>query len=531
MLGLALAEKIEGQGRFTDKLINVIWHILEETTWVLPAHNQKRKGLVPALSYAYEEQVDYIDLFAATTGASLAMVYHLCKDSLDSVTEIVSQRIKYELTRRIIKPYINDAYMWELSLWSGIRGNGVNNWNPWIVSNVLTVCALVCEDLNLRELIVSKSIRYLDNFLVLCSDDGACDEGPAYWNVSGGALFNAGLVLYDMTKGHINLFKDDYMRKNGEFAVRTVISTDRVMNYADAAATTMPLPVLVYQWGQLCGSEEMISYGSYMMAGRLPESRLNDYLCYRSLRFLTQGVVKPDKYKPRKFFYYNKLGICGMRQYEALDKGLYLSLKGGSNAEGHNHNDVGSFIIFTDGKPLFIDAGCGQYTKKTFGPLRYTIWSMRSDYHNCASFNGVAQCDGLNTRATEYKYDDKTGSFCFDLTKAYPEEAGLVEYKRGAVINGNRIEVTDYVRFSQPGSVTFNLITLYQPEQVWEKGFRIVDRTIEFDPILEYHIEEIDVSSPETTKIPIYWKTDKLYRITLTTSSPIDDRIFIFTVE
>jgi hypothetical protein len=43
-----------------------------------------------------------------------------------------------------------------------------------------------------------------------------------------------------------------------------------------------------------------------------------------------------------------------------------MAIKGGNNGESHNHNDVGSFIIYTDGEPLFIDPGVGEYTAKTF---------------------------------------------------------------------------------------------------------------------------------------------------------------------
>lgn len=531
MLDLALAEKLEGEGRFTKKLIDVVWHILEETTWVLPAHNQPMAGVNTCLPYAFREEVDYIDLFAATTGSSLAMVYHLCKEVFDSVTVLINQRILYELERRIIKPYLDDCAMWEHGLWSGIRGNVVNNWTPWIVSNVLSVCALTCSNLATRHIIIEKSMQYLDNYLVQCSEDGACEEGPGYWNVSGGALFNAGLVLYDMTNGYINIFKDPYMRKAGEFAVRAVISENQVINFADASAGAMPQPIVVYQWGQLCGSPEMQSYGAWKLGGKLTESRLNDYLCYRSLRFLTQERIPSTKYVPVKYFIFEKLGIAGSRQFTDLNKGLYLSLKGGSNAEGHNHNDVGSFIVFADGQPLFVDAGCGEYTKRTFSKERYTIWTMRSDYHNCATFNGVTQRDGLSYRARDYKYDEKTGAFSFELTDAYPEEAGLKCYKRGAVINGSRIEISDLVEFVGEGTVMFSLITLYPPGKLFDHSFVLCGKTICYDPILEYNIEALDKTWPETHNIPACWGVDTLYRITLTTKVPVNDRLFMFTVE
>ena len=42
---------------------------------------------------------------------------------------------------------------------------------------------------------------------------------------------------------------------------------------------------------------------------------------------------------------------------------MYLSAKGGNNGESHNHNDVGSFVLYCDGKPAVIDVGTGVYEK------------------------------------------------------------------------------------------------------------------------------------------------------------------------
>jgi hypothetical protein len=196
---------------------------------------------------------------------------------------------------------------------------------------------------------LDREIDLGDTVMNLLQTNAAINPGN-----SGGALFNAGLVLYDMTNGYINIFKDPYMRKAGEFAVRAVISENQVINFADASAGAMPQPIAVYQWGQLCGSPEMQNYGAWKLGGKLTESRLNDYLCYRSLRFLTQERIPSTKYVPVKYFIFEKLGIAGSRQFTDLNKGLYLSLKGGSNAEGHNHNDVGSFVICKDNKQLCV---------------------------------------------------------------------------------------------------------------------------------------------------------------------------------
>ena len=52
------------------------------------------------------------------------------------------------------------------------------------------------------------------------------------------------------------------------------------------------------------------------------------------------------------------------------DGGWTLAAKGGSNAESHNHNDVGSFIAYYDSAPVLVDPSCGTYTKQTFSEGR-----------------------------------------------------------------------------------------------------------------------------------------------------------------
>ena len=74
--------------------------------------------------------------------------------------------------------------------------------------------------------------------------------------------------------------------------------------------------------------------------------------------------------------------------------GLTLAVKGGHNGEHHNHNDVGSFVVASDGVPVIVDAGRPTYTAQTFGPDRYAIWTMQSGWHNVPVIGGREQLPG-----------------------------------------------------------------------------------------------------------------------------------------
>ena len=51
-------------------------------------------------------------------------------------------------------------------------------------------------------------------------------------------------------------------------------------------------------------------------------------------------------------------------------------------------------------RPCFFE-GVESYTKKTFSPQRYEIWTMQSAWHNLPTFDGVQQLPGAEYAARE----------------------------------------------------------------------------------------------------------------------------------
>ena len=105
--------------------------------------------------------------------------------------------------------------------------------------------------------------------------------------------------------------------------------------------------------------------------------------------------------------------------------GLAIVAKGGHNGEHHNHNDVGGFIIACDGVPVVIDAGRPTYTAATFGPDRYSIWTMQSTWHNVPEVAGEAQQAGQQYAATGTKATvaEDCVELALELGAAYPVPA------------------------------------------------------------------------------------------------------------
>jgi hypothetical protein len=230
-------------------------------------------------------------------------------------------------------------------------------------------------------------------------------------------------------------------------------------------------------------------------------------------------------------FYLNGIIVAATRENTATDKGLYVAMKGGANNESHNHNDIGNVIVFADGAPVFIDAGSGTYTRRTFSKDRYTIWAMRSDYHNCATVNGVIQEKGAEYHSEDEEYDEVSGKLKISLKRAYPDEADISEYTRSAVLIDSTVTIEDDISFNNEGEIVFNYLCVEEPSDIQDNSFVLNGRTVTFDDLLEINYEVVDCSWVETEKIPKNWGVENIYRIQLVSREKFKSHKFTLAIK
>lgn len=524
LLTLVIAEAYEKEGRFIDPILDIVWMILEESTWVIPAHlNPSPADMTHKLPYAYDGKRDYIDLFAGATGGLVAWTWYLCHDEFDKISPVINKRILEQLHDRIIVPFTEhtDTLAW--------MGNGkfhwINNWCPWVTSNVLTVCALTTTDLSLRRRVVEIAFEALDKFTNIYAEDAACDEGPSYWGAACGALYNACLVLFDMSGGKINAFRDPLMIKMGEFFPKAYICEGRLLNFSDAASNVGVSSTWGHDWGVLSGSDLMQNFWEFAYKPTSESFAVVEFnMPYRYFRMMCAPDITYREFKASTKDFFPSLDLSIVRESSDPQKGLYLSLKGHHNSASHNHLDVGNFVCFCDGKPIFIDAGVGTYTARTFNSERYSIWSMRSEYHNLPTINGINQSPGRAFCAKNAEFEEESGRLTLDLSSAYPASAELAYYTRSAVIEDGKAIVTDTIQSKKEGNITFNLLCNTKPENIEKGSFTIHGKTVKFDERLSLEIDEPDCTWVETKTIPASWNCETLYRIKLSAPLASDEK-------
>ncbi len=443
---LVLAESVEGKGRFTDKIVDGVWSISEESFWGISAHvgAQKAGAGLP------DVQDPIVDLFDAETSAVMAWTDYFVGPQLDKVSKLVRPRIKYEIERRTLNPMLTAKYGW---MGGGNAEAKLNNWAPWIASNYLVANLLIEKDEAKRAEAVHIAVKILDQYIDGLGADGGCEEGPSYWTAAGGCVYDALNILYDATGGKLNIYKNPFIQKMGSYIYKTHIAGEYFINVADAHPTLKPDGLMIYRFGKDMGDQPMTNFGSWAY-----HTFANEDVGYEQFH-RTRGLYNltaiktcaayPGKEDDVRDMWYSDVQLMASRS----NNGLFVSAHGGNNGESHNHNDVGDFTVYADGYPVIIDVGSGTYTAKTFGKDRYKIWFNTSPYHNLPTINGKEQGATAKFEATDVKYaqNGNTSSLVMDIGKAYPAEAGIKSWQRSVKMDKAKgVEVDDAFEGASP---------------------------------------------------------------------------------
>lgn len=501
---LVLAECIEARGRFLDGIVDRLWSVAEESGWQLPAHNAYARG--GARLPLPDPHRPVIDLFAAETGALIAVALHLLRDRLEQAAPGLTCRLVQELEHRILKPYLSQHFWW--------MGNGdepMNNWTIWCTQNVLWTAFLLPEAINRRPDILKKAAISTDCFLKDYGKDGACEEGAQYYRHAGLCLFNALKTLSTVAPVAFEpIFAQAKIRNIAEYILHAHVEGRYYINFADCAAVCDPCSAREFLFGRAVGSQALMDFAASDWAdgGDLTlKEEIN--LGYRLQAIFTAPEMRAhQRPMPRKpDIFYPSIGLFIVR-----DSRHVVAVKAGNNGDSHNHNDTGSFIIYRDGRPLFIDIGVGSYTAKTFSPDRYSIWTMQSGFHNLPSFDGVMQKDGRSfaARAVKVSLGDERSTINMELAGAYPPEAGLRSYHRQVTIEKDRgIEILD----RHDGTVPAELTLMVADKPVAKEGLLVIGDVgaVAIDGAAVPIIEEIVV---DDARLRLSWP-DRIYRVRL----------------
>ena len=468
LCALVTAECVERKGRFTADIVNGIFILCEESGWQLPPHNSYHRDSPQLLLPDSSRPV--LDLFACETGALLACVSYLLGEKLDELSPLITARIHRELNRRIIIPYLEEHFWW-----MGQGDEPMCNWTAWCTQNVLITAFSEPFDPDIRRRIFLKAAQSLDFFLKDYGEDGCCDEGAQYYRHAGLCLCNAMEVLNAVSDGAFSpLFQTEKIRNIAAYILHVHVADKYYFNFSDCSPIAGRAGVQEYLFGKYTCQPELMAFAARdfrASGGELYSDEVNRISLYHRFQNIVYwkevyafGNCGDAPERSDAGLFYPSVGL-----FLARSDTLALAVKAGDNADNHNHNDTGSFTLYKNGRPLFVDIGVESYTGKTFSSRRYEIWTMQSGYHNLPTLMGADQSAGEKYRATEVETSfGSRASISMELINAYPltghDKTGgaPLSYRRRVTLDKKEGKVTVEDTSNLP-DVILNFITYEKP--------------------------------------------------------------------
>lgn len=432
------------QPQYLDELCEVIWAVLDEYTWALPAH----------VTYDTWDHSTFVDLFASETGFALSEIREILGNRLEP---LVQRRIGAEVERRIITPFLNREFWWETA---------ANNWCAVCTCGVAAAFFYVRPDLAASQ--IPRFQANLEHFFQSFQPDGVCREGMSYWNYGFGFFVSYASMLKEFTDGKLDLFRDPRVRTISAFQHKAYLREDITASFADGSIRNRHILGLTHFLKNLYPEDVQV------LPTRFRDNRpiavadlsfrarwtyeLRSLLWYDPKLSTEESEKEAEYYLPDSAWFIKKMPLYS------------FAAKAGCNDEPHNHNDVGNFILADDRGQLLCDLGAGEYSKAYFQEdTRYRLLCNRSGGHSVPVVDGQEQKEGQKYRGT---MTVKDGVLSMEMAGAY-DVAELSSLQRQFTFTESRITLTD--SFSFHGTtlpVIERFVTQTCPEEE-EGGLRI----------------------------------------------------------
>ncbi|MFH0070891.1 hypothetical protein [Peribacillus sp. NPDC056705] len=441
-------------GTYRQARDEMLWAICDEFTWCLPAHLGTESAA---------EIRGTIDLFSAETGFALSEIRVLLGGDLPP---LLVSRIHEEVSRRLFDPYLRHTFGWETA---------THNWSAVCAGSIGAAALLLLDDRDRLKEILLKSQQSMDYYLQGFGSDGACLEGLGYWNYGFGYFVYYADLLKQRRNGEIDWFGEEKVGRIAAFQQSCYLGGKHVANFSDSSPEGSLHIGLSHR---LAARYEDIDVPLEQLRAPYVEDHCSRWApalrnwIWRDPGQQGQDWAEADYYLP------DAQWIISRVQHE--DRGYAFAAKGGHNAEPHNHNDLGHFILYGAGAIWCADLGCGEYTADYFGEGRYGYDCNGSQGHSVPIIDGHYQEAGGSSRAVvlDAVTGEKQVMLKLDLTSAYRVPL-LRKYTREFQWNkqGARPElrIKDRFEFSEPpGCLTERIVTRWRPERCLVDGVNLV---------------------------------------------------------
>ena len=510
-----LAACLTAEPAQVDAAVDGLWALCELTTWSLPAHD---RPVIESGAVLPDPGRPSLDIIASDIAALFGWADLLLGDQLDSYAPILRRWLRKEVDRRVLDPFLEQDWWW-------FSGPPLNNWNPWCLSNILAAALLLCADPTRRDAIVARAVDGLSLYLDHQPADGGCEEGVTYWWPGVGRLFFGLELLHHATGGGFDPFGLPVFAELARYPGRAHIGEGWYINVGDASAR----PERVYtartlhRFGQVVQAPEVVQHAQSLRAPGEPVVGVEVNLGHTLTALFDAEWASAPTGSPtaEAQVWLPDTGLFAARQHPGRAAGLFVAANANHNGVSHNHNDVGSFIVALDGTPRVVDVGVGTYTRQTFSEERYSIWTMRSGWHNLPELAGFEQLPGREFAAREVTavLGGNSAALSLNLAGVWSPAAGVDSWRRRIALDRDAGTVTvadEWQLAAAPEQLRLHLM-LHGEVTVSADLLRVDGLRIGFDgTAFEVRVEPVPLADPKLTEV---WGP-LLHRAVLTAKAP-----------
>jgi hypothetical protein len=455
-----------------ERLLDWLWSFTTEPIWTVSAHVPGRS--IPDLSRGM------LDLASTEMAALLAETVEVLQPWMDTISPQLAPSILHEIERKILIPFVGNFQQFG---WANLDNPHVNNWTGVCAGSILAACRAMTNLGRPHPEAEKMAIELLRVFWQRgFTADGECDEGIGYW------IYGVAFACYGMSRLSEAEFRANFdvarVAQVASYPRRAHLTGIAFFNGNDSNMIAGQ-PVYLTPWlAAATGEDWLLQWptapdlkGKELTAPEWKRPVDSGQQHFRHVGQILRLLARPrlERIKPAETSADAPPALLTDQQTgivrTATPAGpMIVCLSGGSNAERHNHNDVGHFLVFLNGTQRVVDLGAPHYVSDFFSAKRYTYMPARSRGHNVPVINGQEQYAGGETYGKILKWKPETGStlLSLELAAAYPAEAKLKSWVRTLRQRGDAklpFALEDQYLTAEPGvSIAHAWWTVDRPE-------------------------------------------------------------------
>ncbi|WP_294433199.1 hypothetical protein [uncultured Victivallis sp.] len=445
---MTIMEAKENRGRYLPQLTKYLERRINQPAWTTPD-----LGIARAHG---------VDLHSARQIRDLA-----------EVDWILGEKLSPEIRRAIrdgLQTWCFDYMLHACSARKASEIGGFNwlrattNWNPFCWIGVLHAADVMLPKRQ-RAILYANAQASLRYYTGAFSEDGYIVEGAGYYDMGFSRFLDCAELLRRGTSGKLDLLAPSAkLEKMMLYPLTYAMDHNLYPHFADSGSDGKATGMPVYLLAQIDYLSNKANFKADWQNGWpaghglfLSEDIGRQLLLDKIRDFRSE---RRDTIPLTSLFRQPAVLVC---RDDASGPKFSFAAKGGHNFEDHNHNDLGSFCIGYDDRIVLGDLGYPQVGPGYFNSGRRYEWKLASSWgHPVPVVNECLQGAGRQYRADilQFKEGPESVLFRLDLTKAYPEKAGLKKLVRTFQWNrGDRtLKVIDEFQLKKPGTFSAALV-------------------------------------------------------------------------